>query len=75
MSNNFLDLAEKPIANFEELKASFNTLVILALFKMSTHPTACALAMSDGKFFGCTRVRFFKPIVFIALAVEPIFPG
>ena len=72
---DFLDLAEKPITIFDELSDSTNDEYISAFSRMSIHPTALALAMSDGNSLGETNFRFFNPIVFIALAVEPIFPG
>ena len=42
---------------------------------MSIQPTAFAFAVSDGNSLGETSVKLFRPIVFIALAVDPIFPG
>ena len=38
-------------------------------------PQANAFACLLGKSFGLTRYKSEKPIVFIALATEPIFPG
>jgi len=46
-----------------------------AFFRISTHPTALASAMVDGNSFGDISFKFCKPIVFMALAVEPILPG
>jgi hypothetical protein len=34
-----------------------------------------ALASPEGNFLGFTSERFYKPMVFIALATEPILPG
>jgi hypothetical protein len=34
-----------------------------------------ALASPDGNFLGLTKDNFDSPMVFIALATEPIFPG
>ena len=43
--------------------------------QISSAPQANASSISDGKFLGLTKDSLDKPIVFIALATEPIFPG
>ena len=46
-----------------------------ARFKISSAPEAKATASCEGKFFGLTKYKFPKPMVFIARAADPIFSG
>ena len=48
---------------------------ILAFSKTSVALPDNALASPDGNFLGLTKDNSDNPIVFIALATEPIFPG
>ena len=50
-------------------------LKIFAFSKTSNAFPDKALASPDGNFLGLTKDNSYSPIVFIALATEPIFPG
>ena len=69
------DLADRPIFIFEPSIADGKSVNNFALSNISEQPTASASAFMDGNSFGLTNDKFLKPIVFIALAVDPILPG
>ena len=71
----FLVLAERPMFILALATASSRLENTLAFLRTSIQPTASASDFTDGNSFGLTKSNFLKPIVFIALAVEPIFPG
>ena len=72
-----IDLSLEDVAYTKVLSfiASFIELYIEALSRTSVAFPAKAVDSFDGKTLGFTKESLERPIVFIALATEPIFPG
>ncbi len=61
--------------NWQSLMASSTESTMRAFFNTSVAPAAMDMAWSLGKSLGATNTKSVKPIVFMARAAEPIFPG
>jgi hypothetical protein len=69
------DLADRPIFIFDPSIAECKSMNNFASSRISEQPTLRASAFLDGNSFGLTNDRLLNPIVFMALAVDPILPG